>query len=65
MQMPIKRNDGLNAVQRYQAKCDCITIRPLKEVGEAIRSAASAAGLNTTQFIVKAVFEYIENHSEQ
>ncbi len=52
----------MNAVQRYQAKCDCITIRPPKADGEKIRSAASAAGVSTTQFIMKAVFEYIENH---
>lgn len=57
-----KSEDGLNAVQRYQAKCDCITIRPLKADGEKIRSAASAAGVSITQFIMKALNEYMENH---
>ena len=63
--MPIKRGDGMNAVQRYQAKCDCITIRPPKADGEKIRSAAAAAGVSTTQFIMRAVAEYIANHPEQ
>ena len=51
-------NDGLNATQRYHAKCDSITIRPLKADGEKLRSAA---GLSITQFILKAVDAYIEN----
>lgn len=54
-------NDGLNAVQRYQKKCDTITIRPPKAAGEKIRSAADAAGLSITQFILKAVNAYIES----
>ena len=62
--MPIKRNDGMNAVQRYQGKCDCITIRPLKEVGESIRSAASAEGISTTQYILKAI-NFYEEHKEE
>ena len=64
MKMPIKRNDGLNAVQRYQAKCDCITIRPIAEVGAAIRSAASAEGISTTQYILKAINFYKEHKEE-
>ena len=35
-------DDGLTATQRYHNKCDAITIRPRKEDGEKIRSAASA-----------------------
>lgn len=62
--MSIKRNDGMNAVQRYQAKCDAITIRPMAEVGAAIRSAASAEGISTTQYILKAIAFY-ENHKEE
>lgn len=54
-------NDGLNATQRYHAKCDSITIRPLKADGEKLRSAADAAGLSITQFILKAVDAYIES----
>ena len=60
--MPIRKDDGMNAVQRYQAKCDCITIRPPKADGEKIRSAAAAADVSITQYIMKAVSEYMENH---
>lgn len=63
--MPIKRNDGMNAVQRYQAKCDAITIRPLKADGEKIRSAAAAADVSVTQYIMKAVAEYMANHPNE
>ena len=56
-------NDGLNAVQRYQKKCDTITIRPPKAGGERIRSAAENAGMNVTQFILAAINEYIANHN--
>lgn len=64
--MPIRKDDGMNAVKRYQAKCDCITIRPLKEKGEAIRSASERLGfISITQFILTAVDEYLANHQEQ
>ena len=56
-------DDGMNAVQRYQAKCDAITIRPMKEEGDRIRAAASARGFDSlTKFIVSAINEYIERH---
>ena len=56
-------NDGMNAVQRYQAKCDSITIRPMKEDGEEIRSMAVRFGFDSvTKFIMAAIKEYIENH---
>lgn len=58
----IRKDDGLNAVKRYQAKCDCITIRPLKAEGEKIRSAAEAENISVTKFIMRAVEEYIANH---
>lgn len=58
-------NDGLNAVQRYQKKCDTITIRPPKAEGERIRSAAEKAGMNVTQFILKAINEYIDKMNEK
>ena len=64
--MPYQRpNDGLNAVQRYQKKCDTITIRPPKTEGERIRSAAEKAGMNVTQFILKAINEYIDKMNEK
>lgn len=56
-------NDGMNASQRYQAKCDAITIRPLKEKGEEIRSAAIEYGYDSlTRFIVDAIDFYIEQN---
>lgn len=58
-------NDGLNAVKRYQAKCDAITIRPMKAEGEKIRNAAEAEGVSVTQFILRAVREYCENHKSE
>lgn len=59
-------DDGLNAVQRYHKKLDCITIRPLKADGERIRSTALAMGYdNLTRFVLDAINEYIENHNER
>ena len=55
-------NDGLNAIKRYQAKCDAITIRPLKPEGEKIREAAESEGISTTKYILRAIAEYMENH---
>lgn len=58
-------NDGLNATQRYHAKCDSITIRPLKAEGEKIRSAADRFGFSSiTQFILAATNEYIQKHEK-
>lgn len=62
--MPIKRNDGMNAVQRYQAKCDAIMIRPMKADGEKIRASAASEGISITQYIMKAITFY-ENHKEE
>lgn len=61
--MPVKRpDDGLNAVQRYQAKCDAIMIRPPKEDGDKIRSAAEHEGISVTKYIMRAIEEYMTNH---
>ena len=40
---------------KWNASRDNILIRPSKETGAAIRSAAAAAGLSVQQFILKAV----------
>lgn len=59
-------DDGMNAIQRYYKKLDCITIRPLKAEGEKIRSAASTMGYDSmTRFIVDACNAYVENHKEE
>ena len=57
-------NDGLNAIKRYQAKCDCITIRPLKDTGEKIRNAADRDGVSLTQYIIRAIEFYEQNRGE-
>lgn len=59
-------NDGMNALQRYQAKCDSITIRPKKADGERIRSSAVKLGFeSTTKFIMAAIEEYLKNHADE
>lgn len=58
-----KKNDGMNATQRYQAKCDAITIRPLKAEGQKIRETADKMGFDSvTKFIMAAIKEYTEKH---
>lgn len=47
-------------VKRAQAKCDQITIRPKKEVGQRIRAAAAEAGLPLQRYIIQSVEEKIE-----
>lgn len=46
-------------VKLAQAKCDAITIRPKKEVGQRIRAAAAEAGLPLQRYILQAVEEKI------
>ena len=41
----------------YNAKCDAITIRPLKPQGTAIRTAAEAAGQSLQGYILQACTE--------
>ena len=58
-------DDGLTATQRYHNKCDAITIRPRKEEGEKIRSAASAMGYDSlTRFIIDAIAYFVAAHTE-
>lgn len=51
---------NVERVKRAQAKCDSITIRPKKEIGQRIRAAAAAAGLPLQRYILQAVQEKIE-----
>lgn len=50
----------MERVKRAQAKCDAITIRPRKEVGQRIRAAAEESGLPLQRYIIQAVEEKIE-----
>lgn len=43
------------AAAKWKASRDSITIRPDKETGTAIRTAAADSGLSVQQFILKAV----------
>lgn len=42
---------------KYNAKCDRITVWPLKPEGEAIRAAAAVAGQSLQGYILQAVRE--------
>jgi len=48
------------ASRKWDSARDTITIRPTKEVGAAIRSAAAAAGMSIQQFILAAVSEFMK-----
>ena len=53
------------AVKKAQEKTDAIMLRPPKEDGQRIRSAAAAVGKPVSVFILDAVWEYIANHKEE
>ena len=44
-----------DAVKRYQATRDAIMIRPSKEIGQEIRTAAADAGQSVQAYILQAV----------
>lgn len=44
-----------DAVKRYQATRDAIMIRPSKEAGQEIRTAAADAGQSVQAYILQAV----------
>lgn len=46
-------------VKKYQQGRDAIMLRPSKEDGQKVRSAAKERGMSTQAFVMKAVFEYI------
>ena len=60
-----RRRANIAAVKKAQEKTDAIMLRPAKEDGQRIRSAASAVGKSVSGFILDAVWEYIENHKEE
>lgn len=45
---------------RYNSKCDYISLRPIKEKGEAVREAAKQAGQSLQGYILQAVEERME-----
>lgn len=52
--MPIA-DSKRKANDRYNAKCDYISIRPLKPIGEKIRAAASGSNKSLQAYILDAV----------
>ena len=44
-----------DAVKRYQATRDAIMIRPSKEAGQEIRTAAAEAGQSVQAYILQAI----------
>lgn len=57
--MPISENKR-KSLDRYNATCDYISIRPKREKGQEIRDAAAAAGQSLQGYILQAVAERIE-----
>ena len=51
-------------VRKYQANRDAIMLRPSKEDGATIRSAAKAAGMSVQGYVFAALREYMERHKE-
>ena len=51
--MPVSEKKR-QSTARYNAKCDYISLRPVKPVGAAIRAAAKASGQSLQSYIVEA-----------
>lgn len=61
MVSPAKRR----SLDAYNATCDYISIRPKKEVGQAIRAAAAAAGQSLQGYILQAVEQRMAAENSQ
>jgi uncharacterized protein (DUF1778 family) len=57
--MPVSEAKRRNN-DKYNAKCDYIAVKPLKERGAAIRAAAATAGKSLQGYILEAVAEKME-----
>lgn len=57
--MAVSENKRKNN-DKYNKKCDYISIRPLKERGEQIRQAAKLAGQSLQGYILQACAERME-----
>lgn len=51
------------ASSKWNSSRDNIMVRPSKEIGEAIRAAAAAAGMSVQAYILKAVQEKMEREA--
>lgn len=57
--MPVSENKR-KSLDRYNASCDNIMVRPKKEIGAEIRAAAAAAGQSLQGYILQACRERME-----
>lgn len=57
--MPVSETKRRNN-DAYNAKCDAIMLRPRRETGQEIRTAAQAAGQSLQGYILQAVRERME-----
>lgn len=61
--MPVSESKRRNN-DNYNAKCDYISIRPLKPTGAAIRSAAKAAGQSLQGYMLQAAMERMKREGQ-
>lgn len=52
------------SLDRYNATCDYISLRPKKDRGEEIRTAAAAAGMSLQGWILQACAEKMQRDNE-
>ena len=57
--MPIQEYKS-KANDKYNAKCDFIAIKPMKEKGAEIREAAKRSGMSLQGYILQAIAEKME-----
>lgn len=61
--MPVSEAKRKNN-DKYNAKCDPIQIKPLKNVGREIRDAATAAGQSLQGYILQAIKERMDRDNK-
>lgn len=61
--MPVSENKR-KSNDKYNSKCDYISLRPIKEKGETIREAAKQAGQSLQGYILQAVEERMERDNK-
>jgi len=61
--MPVSEAKRRNN-DKYNAKCDYISIRPVKPVGAAIRAAAKAAGQSVQGYILQSCAERLTREGQ-
>ena len=62
--MPVSEAKRRNN-DKYNAKCDMIYLRPLRDQGAAIRAAAAAAGQSLQGYILQACSERMQRDAEK